>query len=79
MEVFGRVMVQLARENPSIVAITAAMTGGTGLEQFAKDIPERFYDVGIAEQHGVTFAAGLATEGFYTCCCHIFHFPAEGL
>jgi len=64
MEVFGRVMVQLARENPSIVAITAAMTGGTGLEQFAKDIPERFYDVGIAEQHGVTFAAGLATEGF---------------
>lgn len=62
--VFGRAMVQLARENPSIVAITAAMTGGTGLDQFARDIPERFYDVGIAEQHGVTFAAGLATEGF---------------
>ncbi|MEA2015060.1 MAG: 1-deoxy-D-xylulose-5-phosphate synthase, partial [Thermodesulfobacteriota bacterium] len=64
MEVFGRTMVQLARENPSIVAITAAMTGGTGLDQFAQEIPERFYDVGIAEQHGVTFAAGLATEGF---------------
>jgi len=64
MDVFGRTMVQLARENPSIVAITAAMTGGTGLDQFARDIPERFYDVGIAEQHGVTFAAGLATEGF---------------
>ncbi|MCD6486627.1 MAG: 1-deoxy-D-xylulose-5-phosphate synthase [Syntrophobacterales bacterium] len=64
MEVFGRTMVQLARENPSIVAITAAMTGGTGLDQFARDIPERFYDVGIAEQHGVTFAAGMATEGF---------------
>jgi len=64
MAVFGRTMVQLARENPAIVAITAAMTGGTGLDQFARDIPERFYDVGIAEQHGVTFAAGLATEGF---------------
>ncbi len=62
--VFGRTMVQLARENPSIVAITAAMKGGTGLDQFARDIPERFFDVGIAEQHGVTFAAGLATEGF---------------
>ncbi len=63
-EVFGRTMVQLAREDTRIVAITAAMTGGTGLEQFAQEIPERFYDVGIAEQHGVTFAAGLATEGF---------------
>ena len=64
MEVFGRTMVQLARENHAIVAITAAMTAGTGLDQFSKEIPERFYDVGIAEQHGVTFAAGLATEGF---------------
>ncbi|MBW2630364.1 MAG: 1-deoxy-D-xylulose-5-phosphate synthase [Deltaproteobacteria bacterium] len=64
MEVFGRTMVQLARENHAIVAITAAMTDGTGLDQFSREIPERFYDVGIAEQHGVTFAAGLATEGF---------------
>jgi len=64
MEVFGGTMVQLARENHAIVAITAAMTDGTGLDQFAREIPERFYDVGIAEQHGVTFAAGLATEGF---------------
>jgi len=64
MEVFGRTMVSLAQENPLIVAITAAMTGGTGLDRFARDIPERFYDVGIAEQHGVTFAAGMATEGF---------------
>ncbi|MDD5722384.1 MAG: 1-deoxy-D-xylulose-5-phosphate synthase [Syntrophales bacterium] len=62
-EVFGRTMVHLARENPGIVAITAAMTGGTGLDRFAQELPERFYDVGIAEQHGVTFAAGLATEG----------------
>ncbi|MDO9514762.1 MAG: 1-deoxy-D-xylulose-5-phosphate synthase [Syntrophales bacterium] len=63
-EVFGRTMAQLAREDTRVVAITAAMTGGTGLDQFAREFPERFYDVGIAEQHGVTFAAGLATEGF---------------
>lgn len=64
MEVFGHTMVKLAHENHAIIAITAAMTGGTGLDQFAREIPERFCDVGIAEQHGVTFAAGLATEGF---------------
>ena len=63
-QTFGRTMVHLARANPKIVAITAAMCDGTGLDQFAKEFPDRFYDVGIAEQHGVTFAAGLATEGF---------------
>ncbi len=63
-QVFGRTLVRLARENPKIVAITAAMCDGTGLGQFARELPERFYDVGIAEQHGVTFAAGLALEGF---------------
>jgi 1-deoxy-D-xylulose-5-phosphate synthase len=62
-EVFGRTMIRLARENPKIVAITAAMCSGTGLDAFAKEFPERFFDVGIAEQHGVTFAAGMATEG----------------
>ena len=63
-EIFGRTLVKLARENPRIVAITAAMTQGTGLAQFSREMPDRFYDVGIAEQHGITFAAGLATEGF---------------
>ena len=63
-QAFGRTMVRLARENPKIVAVTAAMCDGTGLGQFAREWPERFYDVGIAEQHGVTFAAGLALEGF---------------
>ncbi|MDO8785503.1 MAG: 1-deoxy-D-xylulose-5-phosphate synthase [Syntrophales bacterium] len=62
-KIFGRTVVMLARENPRIVAITAAMCDGTGLDQFAGEFPERFYDVGIAEQHGVTFAAGMATEG----------------
>jgi 1-deoxy-D-xylulose-5-phosphate synthase len=61
--VFGDAVVQLARENPLVVGITAAMPDGTGLDRLAQAIPERFYDVGIAEQHGVTFAAGLATQG----------------
>ncbi len=62
--VFGQTLVKLARENPGIVGITAAMPQGTGLDTFAREFPERFFDVGIAEQHGVTFAAGLAAEGF---------------
>jgi 1-deoxy-D-xylulose-5-phosphate synthase len=63
-EVFGRTMVKLGRENKKLFAITAAMPEGTGLTEFAEVYPERFLDVGIAEQHAVTFAAGLATEGF---------------
>jgi 1-deoxy-D-xylulose-5-phosphate synthase len=62
-EIFGKTIMKMARENPRIVAVTAAMCDGTGLTQFAREFPKRFYDVGIAEQHGVTFAAGLATEG----------------
>ena len=61
--VFGKTLCQLARENQRIVAITAAMQSGTGLELFSKEFPRRFYDIGIAEQHAVTFAAGLALEG----------------
>lgn len=61
---FGDALVDLAKADEKIVAITAAMTDGTGLDSFAKQFPKRFYDVGIAEQHAVTFAAGLATEGF---------------
>lgn len=63
-EVFGRTLVDLANEDPKIVAITAAMPDGTGLNYFADAIPERFFDVGIAEQHGICFAAGLAADGF---------------
>jgi 1-deoxy-D-xylulose-5-phosphate synthase len=63
-EVFGKAMLKLARENQKVVAVTAAMCQGTGLEEFSRQLPDRFYDVGIAEQHGVTFAAGLATLGF---------------
>ncbi|MCF6291740.1 MAG: 1-deoxy-D-xylulose-5-phosphate synthase [Desulfobacterales bacterium] len=60
---FGDTMVHLAEKNPKVVAITAAMPAGTGLTRFAERFPDRFFDVGIAEQHAVTFAAGLATEG----------------
>ena len=63
-DVFGNTMVDLGRKNEKIFAITAAMPEGTGLAEFAEAFPERFLDVGIAEQHAVTFAAGLATEGF---------------
>ena len=60
---FGETLVRLGRENSRIVAITAAMCNGTGLDEFSRAYPDRFFDVGIAEQHSVTFAAGLAVEG----------------
>ncbi len=63
-KVFGRAMTKLADLDPKVIGITAAMPQGTGLDGFAEAHGERFFDVGIAEQHAVTFAAGLATEGF---------------
>ena len=62
-EVFSETLVKMAREDDKIVAITAAMPDGTGLDKFADAFPGRYYDVGIAEQHATTFAAGLAAEG----------------
>ncbi|MFH1709518.1 MAG: 1-deoxy-D-xylulose-5-phosphate synthase, partial [bacterium] len=61
--VFGKTLVELARNNDKIVAVTAAMLDGTGLDEFAKAYPDRFFDVGIAEEHAVTFSAGLARSG----------------
>ena len=63
-KVFGESLVKEARKDDKIVAITAAMPSGTGVDIFAKSFPDRAFDVGIAEQHGVTFAAGLATQGY---------------
>src|SRR6195256_3748450 len=63
-KVFGESLVKEARKDDRIVAITAAMPSGTGIDIFGKVFPERTFDVGIAEQHAVTFAAGLATEGY---------------
>jgi len=62
-EVFGDTLTRIAEEDKRIVAITAGMTSGTGLDKFEKEFPKRFFDVGIAEQHAITFAAGMATEG----------------
>jgi 1-deoxy-D-xylulose-5-phosphate synthase len=62
-DAFGDAVIQLAQTDEKIVAVTAAMCLGTGLEKFSRIFPERFYDIGIAEQHGVTFAAGLALQG----------------
>jgi 1-deoxy-D-xylulose-5-phosphate synthase len=63
-KVFADSLIREARKDPKIVAITAAMPSGTGLDLFGKEFPDRTFDVGIAEQHGVTFAAGLATQGY---------------
>ena len=63
-DLFGRTVTDIAKNDPKLVAITAAMPGGTKLEIFKKEIPERYYDVGIAEEHAALFACGLATEGF---------------
>lgn len=64
-DAFGSALCALAEKDPKIVAITAAMPEGTGLQEFARRFPDRFFDVGIAEPHAVTFAAGLATQGFH--------------
>jgi 1-deoxy-D-xylulose-5-phosphate synthase len=66
---FGEALLELAEKDERIVAITAAMASSTGLLEFAKRFPDRFFDVGIAEQHAVTFAAGLAMQGFHPVVC----------
>jgi 1-deoxy-D-xylulose-5-phosphate synthase len=67
-EVFGRTLLELAEQNDKIVAITPAMTSGSSMNYIMKEMPERTFDVGIAEQHAVTFSAGLATQGMVPFC-----------
>ncbi len=76
--VFAESLIDEARRDDKIVAITAAMPSGTGLDLFEKAFPERSFDVGIAEQHAVTFAAGLATEGFKPFCAIYSTFLQRG-
>ena len=76
--VFGQSLVKEAEKDDKIVGITAAMPSGTGIDIFAKTFPERTFDVGIAEQHAVTFAAGLATEGYKPFCAIYSTFLQRG-
>ena len=76
--VFGKALVELAKTDDKIVAITAAMDTGTGLDIFAKSFPTRMFDVGIAEQHAVTFAAGLAAQGMRPVCAIYSTFLQRG-
>jgi 1-deoxy-D-xylulose-5-phosphate synthase len=76
--VFAEALMQAARADDKIVAVTAAMPSGTGLDLFGKEFPTRTFDVGIAEQHAVTFAAGLATEGYKPFCAIYSTFLQRG-
>ncbi|MEN0040874.1 MAG: 1-deoxy-D-xylulose-5-phosphate synthase, partial [Pseudomonadota bacterium] len=77
-KVFGQSLVQEAEQDDKIVGISAAMPGGTGIDIFEKAFPERTYDVGIAEQHAVTFAAGMASEGYKPFCAIYSTFLQRG-
>jgi len=77
-QAFGDVAVEIAQADPKVVAITAAMPDGTGLTRFQQEIPERYYDTGIAEQHAVTFAAGLAAGGMRPLCAIYSTFLQRG-
>ena len=76
--VFSTTLCELARQDPTVVGITAAMPGGTGLDYFGKFFPKRTFDVGIAEQHAVTFAAGMAVEGLKPFCAIYSTFLQRG-
>lgn len=76
--VFAKALIAEAESNQNIVAITPAMPGGTGLDKFAKKFPDRMFDVGIAEQHAVTFAAGMAAEGMAPFCAIYSTFLQRG-
>ena len=76
--VFGQTLAQLAETDPKIIGVTAAMPAGTGLDIFGRRFPERMFDVGIAEQHAVTFAAGLAADGYRPFCAIYSTFLQRG-
>ena len=78
-KVFGQTLVKLCEQVSRVVGITAAMATGTGLDLLQKVIPDQYIDVGIAEQHAVTLAAGMACEGLRPVACHLQHLPAAGL
>ena len=76
---FSAALCRVAAKQEDIVAITAAMADGTGLKRFRSQYPERFFDVGIAEGHAVTFAAGMAAAGLHPVFSRVFLLPAAGV
>ena len=76
---FADSLAKLADGNDRVVAITAAMPNGTALDRFRAVHPDKYYDVGIAEEHAVLFAAGMATKGFKPFCGHLFDISAARL
>ena len=78
-DVMGQTLVKLCQKNNTLVGITAAMPSGTGLKHLEKAMPDRYYDVGIAEEHAVIFAAGMATMGFHPVVRDLFQLPATRL
>ena len=77
-KVFAESLISEARKDDKVVGITAAMPGGTGLKEFGQVFPDRMFDVGIAEQHAVTFAAGLAADGYKPFCAIYSTFLQRG-
>ena len=67
-KIFGEALVEIVKNNSKVIGITGAMPDGTGLDYLQKACPKNYFDVGIAEEHGITFAAGMATEGFTPVC-----------
>ena len=78
-KVFADTLIQHAEKDTKIIGITAAMPSGTGMDLFGKKFPDRMFDVGIAEQHAITFAAGLATEGYKPYAAIYSTFPSESI
>lgn len=77
-DAFGQALARFAKNDPKVIGITAAMPSGTGLSHIAKEVPSQFYDVGIAEEHAVLFAAGMATKGFRPVCAIYSTFLQRG-
>jgi len=78
-QVFGEALVRECRRDDRVIGITAAMNSGTGLNILQRELPDRYYDVGIAEQQAVLFAAGLALQGCKPVRGHLLHLPATRL
>ena len=78
-EVLGQTLVKLCQKDNTVIGITAAMPSGTGLKALEKAFPNKYFDVGIAEEHAVIFAAGMATMGFHPVCGDLFQLHAAGL